>query len=155
VCSVTRHGQAGPCNTLESCGFGRRQVSTVYELDCRDTPKLTAAELQEYLRAIPAWTVNADQSELHREFIAKNFVAAIDFFTKVKDIAEAEGHHPDLHLTNYRSVRIVVSTHEVGGLTMLDLILAAKLDEIECSYSPKWLRQQEEKYAGDQEEAKS
>lgn len=112
---------------------------------CRDTPKLTAAELEEHLPAIPAWTLSADSKQLQREFVAKNFVAAIDFFGKVKDVAEAEGHHPDLHLTDYRSVRIVISTHEVGGLTMLDLILAAKLDAVECTYSPKWVRQQEEK----------
>lgn len=63
----------------------------------------------------------------------------------MKDVAEVEGHHPDLHLTNYRSVRIVISTHEVSGLTMLDLILAAKLDALDCTYSPKWVRMQEEK----------
>lgn len=114
---------------------------------CRDTPKLTAAELQEHLPALPAWTLNGEHTELQRELVAKNFVSAIEFFGKVKDVAEAEGHHPDLHLTNYRTVRIVISTHEVGGLTMPDLILAAKLDEVECNYSPKWVRQQEEKRA--------
>jgi 4a-hydroxytetrahydrobiopterin dehydratase len=112
---------------------------------CRDTPKLTAAELQEHMPALPAWTLNEGKNALQREFVAKNFVEAIEFFDKVKDVAEAEGHHPDLHLTNYRSVCVVISTHEVGGLTMLDLILAAKIDAVECVYSPKWVRQQEEK----------
>ena len=49
----------------------------------------------------------------------------------------------DRHLTDYRTVEVVVSTHSVGGLTMLDLILAAKLDEVDVEYSPKWLRERE------------
>ena len=93
--------------------------------------------------ALPAWELAADKRSISRSFTAKNFVAAIDFFSGVKDVAEAEGHHPDLHLTDYRSVRIEVSTHAVGGLTMFDLILAAKLDEVEVVYSPKWLRERE------------
>lgn len=129
-----------------SCGLGLLLMYMCVLL-CRDTPKLTAAELEEHLPALPSWTLSGNQSELQREFVAKNFVAAIEFFDKVKDVAEAEGHHPDLHLTDYRSVRIVLSTHEVGGLTMLDFILAAKLDAVECTYSPKWVRQQEEKRA--------
>lgn len=38
--------------------------------------------------------------------MAKNFVAAIDFFNAVKEVAEAENHHPDLHLVNYREVQV-------------------------------------------------
>lgn len=158
--------------------------------------------------------------------------AAIRFFNKVAEVAEAEGHHPDLHLRNYRSVKpffvdasmafvalsgkagahgkgaetvrfmciqnnwmgwgclggvptiphdlntkdllrcimeldkdgrhishrhacpslpaallareveVVVSTHAAGGLTLYDFILAAKLDQIEVDYSPKWLEKQ-------------
>ena len=56
-------------------------------------------------------------------------------------MAEAEGHHPDLHLTNFRDVSITVSTHVVGGITQPDIILAAKLDAVPVEYSPKWLRE--------------
>lgn len=45
--------------------------------------------------------------------------AAIEFFGRVAEVAEAEGHHPDLHLTNFRDVSITVSTHAVGGLRFL------------------------------------
>lgn len=71
--------------------------------------------------------------------------AAVDYFNKVKDVAEEEGHHPDLHLTNFREVEVCISTHAVGGLTYPDFVLAAKLDMIEADYSPKWLKQQQEK----------
>lgn len=93
--------------------------------------------------------------------------AAIDFFNHVKDVAESEGHHPDLHLERYRDVTVVLSTHAAGGcagpffpslrmrkqrkcegvrlrfrLTLNDMIVAAKLDNLPVTYSPKWLRQQ-------------
>ena len=56
-------------------------------------------------------------------------------------VAEAEGHHPDFHLTNYRDVRVDVTTHAIGGLSLHDFVLAAKLDTVEVTYSPKWLRE--------------
>lgn len=92
--------------------------------------------------ALPAWEFNSERTAISRSFVAKSFVAAIEFFTNVKDVAEAEGHHPDLHLTDYRNVVVNMSTHAVGGLTMPDLVLAAKIDDIEVKYSPKWLKQQ-------------
>ena len=63
---------------------------------------------------------------------------------RVGDVAEAEGHHPDLHLTDYRSVRVDVWSHSVGGLTLNDFILAAKIDAVPVDYSPKWLREHPE-----------
>lgn len=108
----------------------------------RDTPKLTDEQLDQYIPALPAWELNDNRTAMSRSFVAKNFVAAIDFFNQVKDVAEAEGHHPDLHLTNYRKVVVNMSTHAVGGLTMPDLVMAAKIDDIEVKYSPKWLQQQ-------------
>lgn len=68
----------------------------------RDTPKLQDAELDRQLSALPAWQLAADRASISRSFTARNFVAAVDFFSKVKDVAEEEGHHPDLHLTDYR-----------------------------------------------------
>jgi 4a-hydroxytetrahydrobiopterin dehydratase len=106
-------------------------------------PKLSSERLHENMPALPAWDLNDSETMISRRFVAKNFSAAIDFFSKVKDVAEAEGHHPDLHLTDYRTVQIDISTHSVQGLTILDLILASKLDELDVEYSPKWLRERE------------
>lgn len=66
---------------------------------------------------------------------------AMDFINGVSAVAEEEGHHPDFHLTNYRDVRVDVTTHAIGGLSLHDFVLAAKLDQIEVTYSPKWLRE--------------
>eukprot|EP01025_Chloroclados_australasicus_P045276 TRINITY_DN4947_c0_g3_i1.p2 TRINITY_DN4947_c0_g3~~TRINITY_DN4947_c0_g3_i1.p2 ORF type:complete len:180 (+),score=15.73 TRINITY_DN4947_c0_g3_i1:95-634(+) len=108
-----------------------------------DVPKLSVEELERHMPALPAWKLSDDKTNITRSFIAKNFVAAIEFFNKVKDVAESEGHHPDLHLTDFRKVMVHISTHSVGGLTLLDLILASKIDEVDVTYSPKWLREQE------------
>ncbi|MFO0929868.1 MAG: 4a-hydroxytetrahydrobiopterin dehydratase [Gemmataceae bacterium] len=45
-------------------------------------------------------------------------------------VAEAEGHHPDLHLTGYRNVAVELSTHAIGGLSENDFILAARIDQL-------------------------
>ena len=60
----------------------------------------------------------------------KDFMAGIEFFNRVAELAEAEGHHPDLHLEGYRHVWIELWTHAIGGLSENDFILAAKIDQI-------------------------
>ncbi|KAF5831293.1 pterin 4 alpha carbinolamine dehydratase-domain-containing protein [Dunaliella salina] len=105
----------------------------------KDTPKVPNEGLPKLLAAIPSWSLVDDKKAISRKFVAKNFKAAIDFINKAADVAEAESHHPDLHVTNYREVEVKVSTHAAGGLTDFDFILAAKLDEIPVDYSPKWL----------------
>jgi 4a-hydroxytetrahydrobiopterin dehydratase len=67
---------------------------------------------------------------IRREWRVKDFLTALDFFRQVGEVAEAEGHHPDLHLSGYRNVAIELWTHAVGGLTENDFILAAKIDQL-------------------------
>ncbi len=57
-------------------------------------------------------------------------MAGIDFFARVANLAEAEGHHPDLHLEGYRKLWIEIWTHAIGGLSENDFILAAKIDRL-------------------------
>ena len=93
-------------------------------------PALTAEEIKKLQPGAPQWRVAADGKSLRREWRVKDFATALDFFRRVGDIAEAEDHHPDLHLTGYRNVAIELSTHAVGGLTENDFILAAKIDQL-------------------------
>ena len=72
----------------------------------RDTPLLKEEERTEGLKSIPAWKLNEKSTEISRAFVAKNFLAAIDFFQRVAEIAEEANHHPDLHLTDYRNVKV-------------------------------------------------
>lgn len=101
-----------------------------------------SAKLEHALKALPAWHINDTRQSLSRSFTAKNFVAAVKFFDGIANLAEEEGHHPDLHLTQYREVRIEVSTHAIGALSLHDIVLAAKIDALPVDYSPKWLQQQ-------------
>jgi len=108
----------------------------------RETPRLTADEIERSLAARPLWRLTSDGGAISRAFTSKNWASAMDFINKVSVVAEREGHHPDVHLTNYRDVEIVVSTHAIGGLSTFDFILASKIDD-ECAvtYSPKWARE--------------
>ena len=91
---------------------------------------LTTEQVRQYQQAVPHWQVCEDGKRLRRTWRAEDFGAALEFFDAVGKIAEAEDHHPDLHLTGYRNVAIELSTHAIGGLSENDFILAAKIDEI-------------------------
>ena len=93
-------------------------------------PALAPDAVRQYLTAVPDWKLSADGKCIRREYRVKDFATALDFFRRVGQIAEAEDHHPDLHLTGYRNVAIELSTHAVGGLTENDFILAAKIDQL-------------------------
>ena len=67
---------------------------------------------------------------IRQELVIRDFPAAIEFIHAVAQEAESEGHHPDLHLTGYRRLAIELSTHAIGGLSMNDFILAAKIDAL-------------------------
>jgi|TARA_B110000208_G_scaffold178476_1_gene226467 4a-hydroxytetrahydrobiopterin dehydratase len=109
---------------------------------CSTTPILAPGALRAQLGALPAWTLNAEGTHISRAFVAKNFKEAMAFLNRAGDVAEEAGHHPDFHLTSWRNVEVVLYTHEVGGLTKNDLVLAARIDECLVTYSPKWKRAQ-------------
>ncbi|MBI5247762.1 MAG: 4a-hydroxytetrahydrobiopterin dehydratase [Elusimicrobia bacterium] len=60
----------------------------------------------------------------------KDFPAALAFIRAVAKLAEAEDHHPDIHLTRYRNLRLELTTHDAGALTERDYRLAAKIDKL-------------------------
>jgi 4a-hydroxytetrahydrobiopterin dehydratase len=92
--------------------------------------RLDAAQVQEHLRAVPQWRLTEDGKRIRREWRVKDFVTALDFFQRVGNLAEAEDHHPDLHLVGYRNVALELWTHALGGLSENDFILAAKIDQL-------------------------
>ena len=78
-------------------------------------------------RRCPYWKVSDDEKKITREFTFKDFVEAMKFVNAVADIAQAEGHHPDMYIF-YNKVRLDLTTHAVNGLFENDFILAAKID---------------------------
>jgi 4a-hydroxytetrahydrobiopterin dehydratase len=93
-------------------------------------PKLPADQVRALLAALPDWKQTADGQRIRREWRVKDFVTGLDFFQRVGQLAEEEGHHPDLYLAGYRNVAIEIWTHAVNGLTENDFILAAKIDQL-------------------------
>jgi 4a-hydroxytetrahydrobiopterin dehydratase len=91
-------------------------------------PRLTAAEADIQLRELTGWRLTHDGQRIRKDWLVKNFMAGMDFFSQVATLAEQEGHHPDLHLENYRQMGIEIWTHAIGGLSENDFILAAKID---------------------------
>lgn len=75
------------------------------------------------------WMLVDDAHLLVREFRFKNFADAMAFANKIAEIAEAEGHHPDLSIS-WGLVGVELSTHALHGLSENDFILAAKIDEL-------------------------
>lgn len=74
------------------------------------------------------WKV-IDEHHLEKEYTFKNFRKALEFTNKIGELAESEGHHPDIYLA-WGKVKITLWTHKVDGLTMSDFILAAKCDSL-------------------------
>lgn len=98
---------------------------------CRGgTPALAADEAAAYLRALPGWEPTAEAKAIRKSWRCRNFRDALAFLNRVGAVAEAEDHHPDLHLVGYRTLRIELTTHAAGGLTENDFILAAKIEEV-------------------------
>ncbi|XP_020704669.1 pterin-4-alpha-carbinolamine dehydratase 2, mitochondrial isoform X2 [Dendrobium catenatum] len=77
---------------------------------------------------------NANELLKQRSWRVKSFTKGLEFFQLVADIAEAEGHHPDLHLFGWNNVKIEIWTHSVGGLTENDFILAAKINSLKLEH---------------------
>ncbi len=90
---------------------------------------LQPEEANRLLQEIPDWRFNETATKISKEFVFKDFLAAMAFVDKIATLAESEGHHPDIHIF-YNKVLIELSTHAVNGLSENDFILAAKLEEI-------------------------
>ncbi len=92
--------------------------------------KCEPQQVKAQLEMLPDWRLTHDGLRIRKDWHLKNFLAGIDFFAKVAELAEREGHHPDLHLEGYRNVWIEIWTHAIGGLSENDFILAAKIDRL-------------------------
>ncbi len=74
------------------------------------------------------WMI-VNEHHLEKEYIFSNFRQALAFTNQVGELAEAEGHHPDIYLA-WGKVKLMVWTHKIDGLTESDFIFAAKVDEL-------------------------
>ena len=93
-------------------------------------PAYSRAEAEEQIKDLSGWRLTHDGQRIRKDWTVKNFMAGMEFFQNVANLAETEQHHPDLHLEGYRKVWIEIWTHAIGGLSENDFILAAKIDQL-------------------------
>lgn len=96
---------------------------------CRGgTPPLKGQALESYLKQVPGWEA-VDEHHLHRLFKFPDFRQALDFVNKAGEIAEEQGHHPDISLA-WGKAEITLWTHKINGLSESDFIMAAKISRL-------------------------
>jgi 4a-hydroxytetrahydrobiopterin dehydratase len=106
-------------------------VSELAKKDCvpcrGGVPALTQQQTTDLLRQVDGWSVEKGH-HLCKAFRFPDFVQALGFVNRIGEIAEKQGHHPDLYLS-WGMVRVEIWTHKIDGLTESDFVLAAKIDE--------------------------
>ena len=108
-------------------------TTTLAEKECvpckGGTPALKGEELKNFAKQLDeGWRIVQDH-HLEKEYKFKDFREALEFTNKVGELAEAQGHHPDIYLA-WGKVKLIIWTHKVDGLTESDFILAAKADRL-------------------------
>lgn len=101
--------------------------------ESKDLKPMSIEVAEELLHQVPGWNISNEDGKLklQRAWKVKSFIKGLELFKHVADIAEAEGHHPDLHLVNWNNASIDIWTHSIGGLTENDFILAAKIGSLD------------------------
>jgi 4a-hydroxytetrahydrobiopterin dehydratase len=99
-------------------------------------PVVKPDEAESQLEKLPGWRISHAGTRIRKDWTVKNFATGLDFFHRVGQLAEADNHHPDLHLEGYRKVWIELSTHAIGGLSENDFILAAKINGLSVELQP-------------------
>jgi 4a-hydroxytetrahydrobiopterin dehydratase len=108
----------------EQCDLASKEC-----VPCRGgVPPLTASEREPLLAQLSGWTV-VDGHHLSKTYPFPDFVSALAFVNRVGEVAESNGHHPDVSLS-WGKVRVDVWTHKIDGLTESDFVLAAKCDRV-------------------------
>ena len=98
-------------------------------IPCRGgVPPLKGEELDALQKKLGNdWQI-INEHHLEKEYIFADFRQALDFTVKVGEVAENQGHHPDIFLA-WGKVKLTIWTHKIDGLTESDFILGAKVDQ--------------------------
>jgi 4a-hydroxytetrahydrobiopterin dehydratase len=126
----------GPWAPRALSGPGKeRTMSELATKKCKpcegETQPLQGSELERFLSQVEGWSLVSGESgnRIEKEYRFPDFVKALAFVNRLGEVAEAEGHHPDVFLT-WGKVKINLWTHSIGGLSENDFILAAKADAV-------------------------
>jgi len=92
-------------------------------------PPLERSAAEKLLEEVPAWELNPEASRIQRRFAFRNFRQALDFVNQVGELAEQEGHHPDITF-GWGYATVVFFTHKIRGLHENDFVMAARTDRL-------------------------
>ena len=91
--------------------------------------QLSAAQIENELSNLDGWSLVEGRNAMSKSFVFANFVEAFGFMTKAALVAEKMDHHPEWSNV-YKTVDVVLTTHSAGGITDLDVKLAAHMDKL-------------------------
>ena len=94
-----------------------------------NSAKLTQEEIANYLSKINSWSLNDDSEMIFKKYKFKTFKKSLNFINQISEVAEKEGHHPDISF-GWGYAIIMIHTHSIKGLSINDFILASKIDAI-------------------------
>ncbi len=100
-----------------------------------DERKVEEPLLTELMADLDGWT--SDGERIEKTFTFNGFTGAIAFVNKVADAANAADHHPDIHVEDYKNVRVVLTTHASGGISRSDIDLARTIDGLSAGTGSK------------------
>ena len=96
---------------------------------CRGgVPPLKGEEIKNLLRQLEGWQV-ANEHHLQRTYRFRDFRESLQFVNRVGELAEEQGHHPDICF-GWGKADVTIWTHKIDGLTESDFVLAAKIDKL-------------------------
>ena len=95
----------------------------------RSAKPLSGDDLDWHLNHVANWSLNDDGSCIVAEWKFKNFAQALDLVNQIGQLADTENHHPDISF-GWGYVKLLLTTHDIGGLHRNDFVMAAKINEI-------------------------
>jgi len=87
-------------------------------------------QARNWMNGLQDWQLDEAGKKIAKSWKRKNLLDCLEKVNAIGALAEEEAHHPDVHIENYRFLRIEIWTHAIGGLSENDFILAAKIDQI-------------------------
>jgi len=98
--------------------------------------RLSDSEREVHMSALADWTHDAARDAIHRQYLFKDFNQAFGFMTRVALHAEQVNHHPEW-FNVWNRVDVTLTTHDVSGLSMRDILMAQWMDTVYCSMMDK------------------
>lgn len=92
--------------------------------------RLSSEQIEQKLRGLSGWSYDSSNVRIEKTFVRKNFLDAVSFIQQIAPIAEGMDHHPDILLSDYKKVKVMLSTHSAGGITQNDFDLAQATDQL-------------------------